>query len=385
MASPWDPDADFSVSPDPAVRNSATTFKSTGTCPAAPCTYRWTHGDAASTDQIGTGTTVSFTYKGPPGTRTVTLTVTDRTNRVAVLTRSFQLVEPSSPPPTAQCSDGRDNDGDVLTDYPADPGCSSATDNDEANVVAPPPPPSGLPGSNNTGVPPGTALTSSGGITVRTAGAVINAVQAPWVDVQAPNVTIRNSDLGNGIASIVVINRSTGLLVEDSTIHGRDGTGVMFDNYTARRLEVTGTENGFNVGNNTTVEDSWVHDLDTSADAHTDGIQFSGGGEGNVVIRHNTIDPVPGTSGATSAIIMHTGADPQDHDVRIEDNYLDGTGAAAALYCPRQPAQRIYVNNNRMRRGVFGYYTDSCQVPTTVTEFNGNVDYSTVAPLAPGS
>lgn len=32
------------------------------------------------------------------------------------------------------CSDGFDNDGDGLIDYPADPGCASAADNDEYNV-----------------------------------------------------------------------------------------------------------------------------------------------------------------------------------------------------------------------------------------------------------
>ncbi|MBP6858083.1 MAG: DUF11 domain-containing protein [Candidatus Pacebacteria bacterium] len=34
-----------------------------------------------------------------------------------------------------QCNDGIDNDGDGLTDYPTDPGCSSPTDNDEYNQV----------------------------------------------------------------------------------------------------------------------------------------------------------------------------------------------------------------------------------------------------------
>ena len=32
-----------------------------------------------------------------------------------------------------QCDDGIDNDGDGLTDYPVDPGCSSATDDDESD------------------------------------------------------------------------------------------------------------------------------------------------------------------------------------------------------------------------------------------------------------
>ncbi|MCA1702586.1 MAG: proprotein convertase P-domain-containing protein [Actinobacteria bacterium] len=45
----------------------------------------------------------------------------------------------TTPPPTPkQCSDGRDNDRDGRTDYPADPGCSSAADNNEANDPRPP-------------------------------------------------------------------------------------------------------------------------------------------------------------------------------------------------------------------------------------------------------
>jgi cytochrome c553 len=43
-----------------------------------------------------------------------------------------------TPPPVAQCADGIDNDGDGLIDFPADPGCTDANDNDEFN--APPPP-----------------------------------------------------------------------------------------------------------------------------------------------------------------------------------------------------------------------------------------------------
>ena len=39
-------------------------------------------------------------------------------------------------PPPAACADGIDNDLDGFTDYPADPGCTSAADNDETN---PPP------------------------------------------------------------------------------------------------------------------------------------------------------------------------------------------------------------------------------------------------------
>ncbi len=45
---------------------------------------------------------------------------------------------PALPPSKAQCEDGLDNDDDGLIDFPQDPGCLSATDDDEFN----PPPPS---------------------------------------------------------------------------------------------------------------------------------------------------------------------------------------------------------------------------------------------------
>jgi hypothetical protein len=40
--------------------------------------------------------------------------------------------------PADECSDLIDNDGDLLIDYPADPGCESATDDSEANPGTPP-------------------------------------------------------------------------------------------------------------------------------------------------------------------------------------------------------------------------------------------------------
>ena len=42
----------------------------------------------------------------------------------------------TDPGPAPACSDGNDNDADGLTDYPSDPGCTSATDTDETDPVA---------------------------------------------------------------------------------------------------------------------------------------------------------------------------------------------------------------------------------------------------------
>lgn len=44
------------------------------------------------------------------------------------------------PPPNPQCSNGTDDDGDSLIDYPADPGCTGTEDTTEAPNPPPPPP-----------------------------------------------------------------------------------------------------------------------------------------------------------------------------------------------------------------------------------------------------
>lgn len=51
------------------------------------------------------------------------------------------FVGAGGPPPTdPECSDDGDNDGDGLTDFPADPGCTSPQDDSEADVTPPPAP-----------------------------------------------------------------------------------------------------------------------------------------------------------------------------------------------------------------------------------------------------
>lgn len=49
-----------------------------------------------------------------------------------------QLVVETSGGSVAACADGADNDGDAKTDFPADPGCTDASDTDETDVTPPP-------------------------------------------------------------------------------------------------------------------------------------------------------------------------------------------------------------------------------------------------------
>ena len=104
------------------------------------------------------------------------------------------------------------------------------------------------------------------------------------------------------------------------------------------------------------MEDSYIHDLYNSAEAHTDGIQFAAGhsstarscaGVLNVTIRHNTIYGM-GADGSfgTSAIISNSGGDT---NVLIENNLL--AGGAYTLYCEQRATGVNYrVLNNRFSR-----------------------------------
>jgi thrombospondin type 3 repeat protein len=292
----------------------------------------------------------------------------------------------------------KDTDGDGYSDgaevragtNPRDPNSHPS------GAPTPTPSPPGLPGAANTGVPPGTALTPSGSLTIGTAGAVIDARDITGqVVVNAANVTIRNSRIRSN-AMWVVDNNSTGLVVEDSEIINRPVSGqpnchngIGNSNFTVRRTEITGCENAMNIDNpgNITFVDNYVHDLDTTGpsyvwgnDPHTDGIQI-GQAASNLVIRHNWIDPSPG-GGVTAGIIMYTGSGTPNSSTWIEDNYIDARGASYGIYAPRSQTHDVYINRNQMYRGVGGY-TACVRLGVTVAAFGENRDAGTAALIGP--
>jgi hypothetical protein len=295
--------------------------------------------------------------------------VTDGQSRTATKTQSFQLVDSSATP--------------------------TSTPTPTATAPAPAPSSGGFPDASNTGVPAGTTLTPSGTLTVNVAGAVIDSRDVTGqVVVNAPNVTIRNSRVRSN-AMYAVESNSTGLLVEDSEIvnlpqagHPNCHIGIGNSNYTVLRTDISGCENGIGVDGNITMQDSYVHDLDTvgpswvfgDSGPHTDGVQISAGAT-DITLRHNTIDPTPGEDGATSAIIMATSGTPNS-DVHVEDNYIDGRGASYAIYANRTPTHDVYLNSNKIYKGVYGY-TACMRLGVTVTEFNDNRDFGTNALISP--
>ncbi|MEU6713475.1 right-handed parallel beta-helix repeat-containing protein [Nonomuraea sp. NPDC046802] len=198
-----------------------------------------------------------------------------------------------------------------------------------------------------------------GDLSISKAGAVMEGKDIRGcVVVKAPNVTIRRSKVTcsgyYAIGSFAETYKGGGLLLEDVEVdcRNRNATAVGSYGMTARRLNIHGCENGFDIDDTTTVVDSYIHDLYEGATGHADGIQLAGGS--NIRIKHNTIY----APGGTSAIISHP---TKNANVLVEDNLL--AGGAYTLYCPRERSRDYRVIANRFARtfsakgGAYGAWT----------------------------
>lgn len=151
----------------------------------------------------------------------------------------------------------------------------------------------GYPDATNTGVPAGTTLTNSGCVTVNTNGATIQNLNITDcnITVNANNVTIKNVKISGCTYYPIDYSGHTGLVIQDTEIASdcqQTTAGMSFDNYTAIRMHVHGSADGFKANSNVVIQDSYIHDLWVTQDSHNDGIQTTGGS--NVTLTHNTVD-----------------------------------------------------------------------------------------------
>jgi hypothetical protein len=213
------------------------------------------------------------------------------------------------------------------------------------------------PGPTNTGVPAGTVLKPSGPIKVETAGAVIEDLDIQGeIAVLADNVTIRRVRIRSGDYYPIRYfdNKNTGLVVEDSEIEGTsdDVTAALsFTDYTARRLNIHGSADGFKADANVLIEDCWIHDLRNGPDQHNDGVQSTGGK--GVTLRHNAI------SGASNACVQTGDESVATEDLTVECNWLSGGGYALNIRGTGAtvPKNTKILNNRFGRDSAYGPWT----------------------------
>lgn len=260
----------------------------------------------------------------------------------------------------------RSGNATAVTDSGASGGSAvkfSATATFQANCIVKPSV-CGYPDETNTGVPAGIVLTSSGSITVTTAGTVIDKKDiSGQVIIRANNVTIRNSRITSGdYYPIDNNNGNTGLLVEDTEIKGTNSnvTSLMsFANYTARRVNIYGGADGFKADSNVLIEDSYIHDLAVSAGSHNDGIQTTGGS--NVTIRHTTCK-LSTFVGANACIQIGDEWAPNSNWL-VENNLLDGGGWTINAGATQSNTMR-FLNNRFTRNASYGVGSPSGAVWT---------------------
>lgn len=196
----------------------------------------------------------------------------------------------------------------------------------------------GYPTTSSTGVPAGTALTAyTGPATIRTAGTVIEGKTLGCVAIAAANVVIRKSRI-TGPCFYGIDMQSGNLTIEDSEINcvNGKGTGIAWSRFAAKRVYIHDCENALEMGQSSTVEDSYLSAREATSDGHGDDIQSQGGSD--VVIRHNTF---AGLNPITSSIITNP---TQNHRWLVELNLL--AAGAYTLYCPEQGTGFV-VRNNR--------------------------------------
>ncbi|WP_142027824.1 hypothetical protein [Blastococcus colisei] len=170
-----------------------------------------------------------------------------------------------------------------------------------------------------------------GDVYVKTDGTVIQGVDLRGcIVVRADDVVIRDSRIrcGGGPTTpfpIRIIDGFTGLRIEDTEIDGlgRARVAVLGSNWSARRIDVHSAVDGLRMASNTSVEDSYIHDLSRLPESHNDTVQTIGGSGirivGNTLLAYNqrTDDPM---NGAIQTGRLHSPL----VGMLVEGNYLDG-------------------------------------------------------------
>ncbi len=218
---------------------------------------------------------------------------------------------------------------------------------------------SGYPDATTTGVPAGITLKPSGSLVINTAGAVIEGLNITGsVVISAPNVTLKHCKVTSAGHNVVLIKPGiTGVVVENCEIsnQGAGGQGIAGQG-TFLSNNIHDCADGIDVrGDNTLIQDNFIHSMRGTADSHFDGIQADGGFS-NLRIEHNT---VINEQGQTSAIMLDNYWGPIDN-VTITNNLLIGGGYTVYLNEVAKgqpgggPMTNVTLTNNRIRPGYWG-------------------------------
>lgn len=235
-----------------------------------------------------------------------------------------------------------------------------------------------FPDATSAGVPAGISLRQSGGLTVTTAGAMIEGLNiVGQVVINAPNVTLRNCKVtSNSFAVILIKDEISRTLIKNCEIDGQGagGQGIAGQG-TFVANNIHDCADGIDVrGNHTRIQDNFIHSMRGTENSHFDGIQADGK-ISDLIIEHNT---VINEFAQTSALMLDNYWGPIDN-VRIENNLLIGGGYTVYLNEVGKgqpgggPMTNVVFVNNVLGKGRWGYWDLRSQLGNRPT-LSGNLD-----------
>lgn len=314
---------------------------------------------AVCTDEPGVAVTCVLPYPAPE-----TVTVTES---VPVPGPTVTETLPPEPGPTVT----------VTATISATP---SATMSPTATISATPTPtptpspspvPDGFPDATTTG-PTGTLGTYTGLMTITRAGTVIENVRVNGqLTIRAADVTLRNVLLTTG-AYYGVLTYSPRTRIIDTRIVGGGTAGVAaYEGGTVDllRVDVSGGEDGVRLAHNSSLVDSYVHDLAGDSSSHFDAVTADG--YRGWRIEHNTIlNP----HSQTAAVWI---GDPRysPSEGVLANNLLAGGGYT--VYAGPGTGAGLRVTNNVFSRRYFariGYWGPVTSWSSAGNVWSGNVD-----------
>jgi hypothetical protein len=241
------------------------------------------------------------------------------------------------------------------------------------------------PWAYNTGPSNPGALKSSGSITIRTNGAVVEDVDVNGtIVIDADNVTVRNFRVAASSSyGIKVESGHRGIVIEDGEIFNMSSAAIFGAGFTARRLHIHDSKgDGIKAqgsGGPTLVEYCFIEKLGKGDGAHADGNQTRGGS--NITFRYNNIYmPNPGTPNFPGAPYKSNATFILQLSISnfvIENNWL--TGGNYTVYC----SSGASVRNNIFGRENAGWPDkEEMRVRSgTCGQWSGNVWEDTGQPL----
>jgi hypothetical protein len=151
------------------------------------------------------------------------------------------------------------------------------------------------------------------------------------VTVTADDVVIRNSLIQTDTSLYALaVDGASDVVIEDVEVDNEGGTGIgiFFSGASGvvRRADIHSAEDGIRIqGDDVTIEDSYVHDLQRQPGGHHDAIQIRYGD--NITLQRNTLLPYTTASDDPMNAAIQIGSllgDDPISDLRVIDNFMDG-------------------------------------------------------------